>query len=256
MKYPRTYHAKGSLGKETSEQIPLSAFPGPLLVVEEKLDGSQVSIRFEGRGKIVFQSRGHVLSGGPQEAEFAMFKPWAHAHAATLWERLGTRYIMYGEWLYAKHTVFYDRLPHYFLEFDIWDRDDQQWLSTIRRRALLAGAPIASVPVLYEGPIDDVAPLEDLIQPALYKSPTWEKALEQAAQQARVNVQQARRETELSPLPEGLYLKSETTDHTVGRYKWIRPDFLSTLLESESHWRDRPIIANQIAPGVDLYSPT
>src|SRR5205807_2014548 len=32
---------------------------------------------------------------------------------------LTDRYILYGEWLYAKHTVFYTDLPHYFLEFDI-----------------------------------------------------------------------------------------------------------------------------------------
>ena len=42
---------------------------------------------------------------------------------------LGDRYILYGEWLYAKHTVFYNSLPHYFLEYDLLDRFPGQFLS-------------------------------------------------------------------------------------------------------------------------------
>jgi len=61
---------------------------------------------------------------------------------------LGARYIMYGEWMYAKHTVFYDRLPHTFLEFDVYDRKARVFLSTKARRALLTGLPIMPVPVV------------------------------------------------------------------------------------------------------------
>jgi hypothetical protein len=28
---------------------------------------------------------------------------------------------MYGEWLFAKHTYFYNNLPHYFMEVDVLD---------------------------------------------------------------------------------------------------------------------------------------
>jgi hypothetical protein len=35
-----------------------------------------------------------------------LFKQWAHTHRAQFRERLGQRYVMYGEWLYAKHTVY------------------------------------------------------------------------------------------------------------------------------------------------------
>ena len=44
---------------------------------------------------------------------------------------------MYGEWLYAKHTVYYDALPHYFLEFDIYDKEQAIFLSTKKRKELL-----------------------------------------------------------------------------------------------------------------------
>ena len=35
---------------------------------------------------------------------------------------LGGWSIPYGEWLYAKHSVHYRKLPHYFFEFDIYDK--------------------------------------------------------------------------------------------------------------------------------------
>ncbi len=57
---------------------------------------------------------------------------------------------MYGEWLYAKHTVFYDNLPHYFMEFDVLDRLTRAFLSTTARRELLTGLPVMPVPVIEE----------------------------------------------------------------------------------------------------------
>ena len=72
---------------------------------------------------------------------------------AALREILGRRYVMYGEWLYARHTIACDRLAHFFIEFDILDRDSGEFLSTERRASLLAGGPVVSVPVLGTGSV-------------------------------------------------------------------------------------------------------
>ena len=53
--------------------------------------------------------------------------------------------------MYAKHSVFYDALPHYFLEFDILDRQTGLFLDTPSRRELTRQMPVVSVPVLKEG---------------------------------------------------------------------------------------------------------
>ena len=58
---------------------------------------------------------------------------------------------MYGEWLYAKHSVYYDLLPHYFMEFDVFDKVDKVFLSTKRRMELLKDLPVESVKVLADG---------------------------------------------------------------------------------------------------------
>lgn len=121
-------------------------------------------------GNLLLQSRGHYLAGGWRERHFALLKTWANAQAHLLRPVLGSRYVMYGEWLYAKHTVFYDRLPHYFLEFDVLDRERGIFLSTEARRELLFGLPVMPVPVLHRGGIDTPDALRRLIRPSLYKS--------------------------------------------------------------------------------------
>lgn len=69
-----------------------------------------------------------------------------HVCRDILYQVLGSRYVMYGEWMYAKHSVFYDALPHYFLEFDILDRKRGCFLDTPSRRKLTCQMPVASVP--------------------------------------------------------------------------------------------------------------
>ena len=40
-----------------------------------------------------------------------------------LFEILSEKFILFGEWCYAQHSIFYDRLPDWFLGFDIYDKD-------------------------------------------------------------------------------------------------------------------------------------
>ena len=162
--------------------------------------------------------------------------------------------MLYGEWLYAKHTVFYDTLPHYFCEFDVLDTEEGAFLSTRRRRELLAGTPVVSVPVLHEGPLTSLDELTALVGPSLYRSGTWRKALSEAAVAGGVDPARALTETDSSDLMEGLYLKVEEGDLTLDRYKWVRSGFTAALSDSGGHWMDRPLIANALAdPGV-LYA--
>src|SRR5205823_10835468 len=117
-KYPRTPHIQSSHlqpGDEDIEQVSFTMLSGRHLVVEEKVDGANTGIWFDQDGRLQLQSRGHILSGGPGERQFDLFKAWAARHQERLLAALGGRYVPYGEWLYAKHKVFYDLLPHYLL---------------------------------------------------------------------------------------------------------------------------------------------
>lgn len=252
-KYPRTPHLAGSRlqpGDEDLAQTPLEVLRGRFVVVEEKLDGANAGISLDGDGALRLQSRGHVLVGGARERHFHLFKQWAHCHAAALQRLLGAN-TLYGEWLYAKHTVFYDHLPHYFMEFDVRDPDGRFW-STARRHALLAGSPVRSVPVLWQGVVDDPRALPALVAPSLYKSARWRDALRAAA--GDLDPDRVRQQTDPSDDAEGLYIKVEEDGVVSERYKWIRASFLTSVVDSGSHWLARPIVPNQLAPGVDLFA--
>lgn len=124
IKYPRTPHLAGSKlqdGDHDLEQVAISSLTGGAFVWEEKVDGANAAFSFLATGEPQLQSRGHVLRGGAREAQFNLFKAWVETHQDAFRRVIGTRYIVYGEWCFAKHTVFYDRLPHYFLEFDVLD---------------------------------------------------------------------------------------------------------------------------------------
>jgi hypothetical protein len=259
LKYPRTPHLEGSrlqAGDEDHDHVPLALLHGRHAVIEEKLDGANVAVSFTGGGELLLQSRGHYLGGGGRERQFARFKEWAGVHEGRLLERLEDRYVMYGEWLLAKHSVSYDRLPHYFCEFDIFDRRDGLFLSTPRRQALLAGAPVLSVPVLQAGPMPDTLErLRACVRPSLAKSAGWRDAFEAAVRRQGLALELAWRQTDRSDLAEGLYIKTEDATQVLGRFKWVRPDFVQTILDSGSHHSTRPIIPNGLAPGVDLHAP-
>ncbi|MBI5531152.1 MAG: RNA ligase family protein [Deltaproteobacteria bacterium] len=256
-KYPRTQHIEGSrlqAGDDDLEAVRFGLVAGLHLVVEEKVDGANCAVSFDDRGQLLLQSRGHYLRGGPRERHFDLLKTWATCHRDALWNVLGSNTVMFGEWVFAKHTVFYDRLPHYFLEFDLLDRDSETFLSTECRQERLAGLPVCSVPVLAEGSFARLDELVGLIGASHFKSDRWRSVLSEAARRVpHLDPERAIQETDPTDLMEGLYIKHEEQGRVVGRYKFVRSSFLAVVLESDSHWHDRPILPNQLAPGVDLF---
>jgi hypothetical protein len=257
VKYPRTAHLQGSRLQPGDDDVTAMGFTsirGRHLVVEEKLDGSNCAISFSARGELRLQSRGHYLDGGASERQFSLLKAWAMRHRQDFWQALGVRYIVYGEWLYAKHTIFYDALPHYFLEFDVLDQQDGAFLSTARRTALLAGLPVVPVPVLQAGAFRRLDELTRLIGRSRYKSPDWRQRLATMIRTEGLDEGRISAEVDPSDMMEGLYIKVEEDGRVAARCKFIRASFLTTVIQSGSHWMDRPILPNQLAPGVDVFA--
>lgn len=258
-KYPRTPHLEGSRlqpGDEDLSQIPFSCIQGKHLVVEEKVDGANSAISFDENGTLLLQSRGHYLTGGYRERHYNLMKQWAGIHQDAFFEVLGTRYILYGEWLYAKHTVYYDSLPHYFLEFDIFDRQEEIFLSTDRRYKMLQCLPVVSVPVLAEGIFRAKEELVSLLGPSNYISKRKTETLRQTSEKLGLDPDRQCRETDDTNLMEGLYIKVEENGQVVDRLKFVRPSFTQTVEMSSTHWLDRPIVPNGLSISMDeLYLP-
>lgn len=250
IKYPRTQHIYGSRiqkGDEDLQAIRLEEIQDNYFVIEEKMDGANSAISFDEQGKLCLQSRGHFLTGGPRERHFSPLKGWANQHYALLYDLLGDRYTMYGEWLYAKHTIFYDKLPNYFMEFDILDRKKGGWLSTQHRNDLLEKARpiVSSVRVILEcdGMELSTEKLESLVVESPFISEQHLTRLTTYCVEGGLDEVRALNETDQTRLMEGLYIKTET-DQVTGRYKWVRKSFLDAVAGSDSHWQSRPIIPN------------
>ena len=253
-KYPRTPHLEGSRlqpGDEDLSQIRFSEIAGRHLVVEEKCDGANSAISFSEEGELLLQSRGHYLTGGYRERHYNLMKQWANVHKDIFYRVLGSRYIMYGEWMYAKHTVFYDALPHYFLEFDIFDRDREIFLDTPSRKKLTEQMPIVSVPVLAEGVFTDQKKLTGLLGQSSYITQEHIPCLRKVSAEMGLDAERQCRETDASTTMEGLYIKIEEDGQVAMRLKYVRASFLQCVDVSETHWLDRPIVPNQLAMPVD-----
>lgn len=257
IKYPRTKHISGSnlqIGDEDLKIVSFNQLNQKYLVIEEKIDGANSGISFLENGELLIQSRGHFLTGGTRERHFNLLKTWAMIHKDDFQKILGKRYIMYGEWMYAKHTVYYDLLPHYFIEFDIYDKQNQIFLSTEARQEILKENEfIHSVKVLYKGKISNLEQLKNLIGKSYFISNNIKKCLKKECEKNNLDFLKAESETDLSGIMEGLYIKVEDKNIVSERYKFVRQSFTTNIISSETHWLDRPIIENKLKGGKSIF---
>ncbi|MEM7553889.1 MAG: RNA ligase family protein [Cyanobacteria bacterium P01_A01_bin.84] len=255
-KYPRTRHIEGSRfqpGDEDLNDVPFEEIQHKYVVVEEKVDGANAAISFSAEGNLLLQSRGHYLTGGTRERHFNLFKQWTNTHLAAFWEVLGSRYILYGEWMYAKHTVFYDALSHYFLEYDVLDLERQVFLSTRERRHLLSGLQLVSVPVLFTGELESYQDLLSFLGKSNYQTNKHLECFREICLEKELDIERSLQQTDQSSLMEGLYIKVESEDIVKARYKYVRPSFLATIQNSDDHWLNRPIVPNVLRSDVNLF---
>lgn len=249
IKYPRTPHLQGSRlqpGDEDLRQRPFSDIAGRHLVLEEKIDGANTAVSFNDSGELLLQSRGHFLTGGYRERHYNLLKQWSAAQKDALYAVLGHRYIMYGEWMYAKHSIYYDLLPHYFMEFDVLDRQTGFFLDTPSRHSLLKDLPVCSVPVLAEGIFPDTESIVRHLGDSNYISEHHIDHLREDAFKQGLDADRVCRETDAVRTMEGIYIKVEEKGQVVDRMKYVRASFLQTVEESQTHWLDRPIVPNRI----------
>lgn len=237
-KYPRTPHLFGSRGtdddKHLGQQESLDFAADSSLIVEEKLDGTNVGVHFTSAGRMVLQCRGHEITSG-MHAQYDLFKQWTMGKRSVLEAMLEDKLLLFGEWLYARHSVHYRRLPHYFFEFDIYDKQREVFLDLASRLERLDGTGIITVPVVHCGSAS-ADELRRLIGPSRFDS-LFENPMTGRADN----------------LMEGLYLRTEADGHVTGRAKFVRAEFVEKVKQSE-HWQHQSMVPNLLAPGAEIWS--
>lgn len=187
------------------------------LVIEEKVDGANLGVSFDSEGNIRAQNRGAYLHL-PGSGQWKKLEQWLAPRTDSLFEHLSDRFILFGEWCYAQHSVFYDRLPDWFLGFDLYDKQAGRFLSSECRNKLFIKMCIAQVPEITRGHFT-----YSEIRKLLSKS--------------KLTAQPA----------EGIYLRFDQGDWLVQRAKLVRPAFIQSV---EQHWSRFVIRPNRLVLGL------
>lgn len=126
---------------------------GTVVAMEEKVDGANLGISIDAETlQFKVQNRSHFVNSKTHR-QFASLDSWLSEHSEGLFKVLGSepgRYVLFGEWLYATHSIPYTRLPDYFLAFDVYDRKVEKFLSRRGRNKCLEGTGIYPVRLIAE----------------------------------------------------------------------------------------------------------
>lgn len=220
-KFPRTPHLEW-LGEgyprddKVLDPVERDEFLRRPIVIEEKVDGANIGIAFDASGAPIVQNRGTFLSvrAHPQ---FQPLWHWLAKHRDKLSSSLEERLILFGEWLFAVHSVHYDHLPDWFLAFDVYEKAVGRFWSSERRDTLVRSLELFSVPVLGSGKYQ-LSQLELLLKTT-------------RSHYASISL-------------EGLYLRSDADGWLLKRAKLVAPEFGGAI---HQHWMSRPLVRNALS---------
>lgn len=136
--YPRIPHLDKSISNMTHDDIEVeSKIQFPITGwVQEKIDGANMGISWTSGP--VLRNRNHILKKGyidkdtPAKLQFRPAWNWVHEHGDEIrWisKEIMSPVTIYGEWLFAKHSIEYNRLPDLFIAYDIYSVEDRKFLS-------------------------------------------------------------------------------------------------------------------------------
>ncbi len=147
VKYPKTYHIFPVTSKYNLDNATIGRLLAGEVIVEEKMDGSNTGIIRHRQG-FHLQKRNSLVGPSVHE-QFDFFYNWANTQNYEKIMAVPEGTLIYGELLYAVHTIYYDKLPDYFLVFDV--RQNGRWLNYPERVSFCAVYGFQMVPFIASG---------------------------------------------------------------------------------------------------------
>lgn len=228
IKFPRTHHLfdprefnKGCPCVVSRDDLLMNpkereAFLNTHIVIQEKIDGANLGFSMDSNKKILAQNRSHYVNSSTHE-QFKKLDKWISDHYNDLSNVLEDgKYILYGEWCYARHGIYYDDLPDYFIAFDIYDRYNGKFLSTTKFYIQLSKGPsLHYVPIITSGVFTR---LEDVNKLLKHKSEFTDGNIE------------------------GIYIRKEDDNYLIDRCKVIAPSFMDFF---DVQWTKKKFLENK-----------
>jgi len=211
-KYPRTFHLPYSPGGTSDDRrlTDTRSLIGRPLVITEKMDGSNVSMERQG-----CFARSHASA--PNHPSFDAFKA---SHAAVK-HLIPEGVQVFGEWLYALHSIGYQALPSYFQVFGV--RANGLWASWAEVELWAQELGTVTAPLLV-GPrcFENQNDLQDCVEQLVRKPSACGGEREGCV----------------------VRLAGEFADQDFGTSvaKWVRKDHVNT----DDHWSTQEIVKNRL----------
>jgi len=139
-------------------------FLGEEVVITEKLDGANACITSE---KVYARSH----SAEPHRDAWDYLKK---KHREELMHKISDKYAYFGEYLYARHSIKYERLPSYFIVFGVYDRESGRWLSWDKTEILASEIGLPTSPELGRYIVSTVDALKEMPEGESFYGPVRE----------------------------------------------------------------------------------
>jgi ATP-dependent RNA circularization protein (DNA/RNA ligase family) len=185
------------------------------LHISEKLDGANVGVGVDYKEGLLLQKRGGLIQDG-DHPQYGRFKAWVYKNHDKFM-RLPDGCTVFGEWLWAKHSIHYTELLSYFKVFDVYYND--KFIEPLQMEVIANLAGLRHVPTLSFGGV----------------FPRLEKLVKDTIRPSRFS----------DEMMEGFVVRS--LDGKL-RAKYVRPDFIS----GDEHWRSKPVVENLLTLSVRL----
>ena len=198
--------------------------PGVVVLAEEKIDGANLGISLTKSFEVRVQNRSHYVNA-ESHGQFRSLDAWLDEHHGALCRILEPEVeVLFGEWMYAVHSLAYDRLPGYFIAFDIYNKREAKFCSARVRDRRLEGSGIPVVHAIARREFESRDDLIDVIN----------SGSQYMSEGGKV---------------EGSYLRIDDDHWNVNRGKIVRSDFQQGIADSGKHWSSGMLRRNRLLHG-------
>lgn len=213
IKYPSTMYLPFSptiSEKDKNNIFDLKNLVNKPFVITIKMDGSNLTM-----------TRNHVGARNGWDAKHESFD-LAKSEHAKISHRIPDNIQLFGEWLYAKHSIYYDNLKGYYQIFSAFDMESRDFLSWEDTKRLAEELGFLAVPVLYNGVLIE----------------NTDKLISDITEMAEHVINKFNHE--------GLVVKNNQTfnvnDFDKNVAKYVRPNHVQT----DEHWSHQKIVRNKL----------